>query len=46
MKWNKGNKLNESEMNRLTEGSEWSRILTVKKVRAYRGRKKHILMGT
>jgi hypothetical protein len=24
MKWNKGNELNEQEMNRLTEGSEWS----------------------
>jgi hypothetical protein len=37
MKWNKGNKLNEQEMNRLTEGSEWSRILTVRRIQAYRG---------
>jgi hypothetical protein len=37
MKWNKGNELNEQEMNRLTEGSEWSRILTVRRIWAYRG---------
>jgi hypothetical protein len=37
MKWNKGNKLNEQEMNRLMEGSEWSWKLTVRKIRAYRG---------
>jgi hypothetical protein len=37
MKWNKGNELNEQEMNRLTEGSEWSWILTVRRNWAYRG---------